>query len=184
MERERLWCWLHPLRVTQQYLLASMAAWFSSTVTPPPQSPPSHPLLYLFSVNSSPCSGISPQSLNSSSQPLHLPGDLCPCLRYVWLQQGLLILIPFRLPQINCFTLSLKCFSSDPDNCPNVVTVYLLQFSHPWRAGPVLLTLLFFPWFLHPIKFSGSIYSFLLVRYSCQLSAGVLQALLCLKMYS
>ena len=31
-----------------------------------------------------------------------------------------LILIPFRLPQISCFTLSLKCFSSDSDNCPNV----------------------------------------------------------------
>ena len=142
-ERER--GWLHPLRVTQQYLLASMAAWFSSTVTPPPQSPPSHPLLYLFSVNSSPCSGISPQSLNSSSQPLHLPGDLCPYLRYVWLQQGLLILIPFRLPQINCFTLSLKCFSSDSDNHPDVGTGPPLQFPHLPRAGPGLLTLLYFP---------------------------------------
>ena len=29
-----------------------------------------------------------------------------------------LILIPFRLTQITCFTLSLKCFSSDSDNCP------------------------------------------------------------------
>ena len=31
-----------------------------------------------------------------------------------------LILIPFRLPQISCFTLSLKCFSSDSDNRPDV----------------------------------------------------------------
>ena len=31
-----------------------------------------------------------------------------------------LILIPFRLPQISCFTLSLKCFSSDSDSCPTV----------------------------------------------------------------
>ena len=31
-----------------------------------------------------------------------------------------LILILFRLPQISCFTLSLKCFSSDSDNCPDV----------------------------------------------------------------
>ena len=31
-----------------------------------------------------------------------------------------LILIPLRLPQISCFTLSLKCFSSDSDNCPDV----------------------------------------------------------------
>ena len=34
--------------------------------------------------------------------------------------KGCLSLIPFRLPQISCFTLSLKCFSSDSDNCPDV----------------------------------------------------------------
>ena len=31
-----------------------------------------------------------------------------------------MILIPLRLLQISCFILSLKCFSSDSDNCPNV----------------------------------------------------------------
>ena len=31
-----------------------------------------------------------------------------------------LIFIPFSLPQICCFTLSLKCFSSDSDSCPDV----------------------------------------------------------------
>ena len=40
-------------------------------------------------VNSSPRLGIAPQSLNSSSQPLYLLGDLRPCLGCVWLQQGL-----------------------------------------------------------------------------------------------
>ena len=96
-----------------------------------------------------------------------------------------LILIPFRLPQISSFTLSLKCFSSASDNCPNVGIGPLLQFPHPLRAGPILLTLLFFPlvpssyWVLH-----GSVYSFPLVRYSCLLSAGVLHAPLCLKLYS
>ena len=54
-----------------------------------------------------------------------------------------LILIPFRLPQISCF--SLKCFSSDLDNCPDVGIGPLPQFPHWLRAGPVLLTLLFFP---------------------------------------
>ena len=93
-----------------------------------------------------------------------------------------LILIPFRLPQISCFTLSLKCFSSDSDNCPDVGIGPLLQFPHPPRAGPVLLTPLFFP--LLPSSYFGSIYYFPLVRYSCLLSAGVLDALLCLKMYS
>ena len=96
-----------------------------------------------------------------------------------------LILIPFRLPQISCFTLSLKCFSSDSDNCPDVGIGPLLQFPHWSRVGPVLLTLLFFP--LVPSSYRvlhGSVCSFPLARYSCLLSAGVLQALLCLKVYS
>ena len=103
---------------------------------------------------------------------------------YGW-DKDCLILIPFRLPQISCFTLSLKCFSSDSDNCPNVGIRPLLQFPHPLRAGPFLLTLLFFP--LVPSSYQvllGSIYSFLPVRYSCPLSAGVLQEILCLKLYS
>ena len=54
-----------------------------------------------------------------------------------------LILILFRLQQISCF--SLKYFFSDSDNCPNVGIGLLLQLPHPPRAGPVLLTLLFFP---------------------------------------
>ena len=99
-------------------------------------------------------------------------------------RKNCLILISFSLPQISCFTLSLKYFSSDSDNCPKVGTGPLLPFPHPSRTGPVLLTLLFFP--LVPSSyqvFHGSIYSFPLVRYSCQLSAGVLHALLCLKFY-
>ena len=96
-----------------------------------------------------------------------------------------LILIPFRLPQISCFTLSLKCFSSDSDNCSDVGITPLLHFPHPPRTGPALLMLLFSP--LIPSSYwvlSGSIYSFPLIRYSCLLSDGVLHALLCLKMYS
>ena len=61
----------------------------------------------------------------------------------------------------------------------------LLQFPNPWRAGPVLRTLLFSP--LVPSSYQAlhdSIYSFPLVRHSCPLSAGVLHALLCLKVYS
>ena len=53
-----------------------------------------------------------------------------------------LILIPLRPPQISCFTLSLKYFSSDPDSCSHVGIRHQLQFSHPPRAGPGLLTLL------------------------------------------
>ena len=96
-----------------------------------------------------------------------------------------LILIPFRLPQISCFTVRLKCFSSDSDNSPDVGIRPLLQFPHPPRAGPVLLTLAFFP--LVPSSYRilhGYIYSIPLVRYSCPLSAGVVHAILCLKVYS
>ena len=91
-----------------------------------------------------------------------------------------MIFTPFRLPQISCFTVSLKCFSSDSDNCPDLEIGSLPQFPHLPRAGPVLLTLLFFP--VVPSSYRvlcGSIYSFLLVRYSSLLSAGVLHALLC-----
>ena len=56
-----------------------------------------------------------------------------------------LILIPFTLPQINCFIYSLKRLSSDSDNCLDVGIGPLLQFPHPPGAGPVLLTFLFFP---------------------------------------
>ena len=131
---ERLWWWLHPLCVTQQYRLASMAARLSSTGIPH-QSPPSHPLICLSAVNSSPCTEIAPQSLNSSSEPLHLPGDPCSCLAYVWLRQVLSDSHSFRRPQISCFTLSLKCFSSDTDNCPDVGIRPRLQF--PTCGGQV-----------------------------------------------
>ena len=110
----------------------------------PPQSSPSHPLSPSLHSPQQPCPGIAPQSLSSSSQLLCILGDLRPCPGYVWLQQ-VLILILFRLPQISCFTLSLKCFSSDSDSCPDVGIGPLPQFPHPLRAGPVLPTLLFLP---------------------------------------
>ena len=111
-------------------------------------------------------------------------GTLIPVQAMYDCVKDCLILIPFRLPQINCSILSLKCFSSDSDNCPDVGVRLLLQFPHPLRAGPVLLTPLLFS--LVPLFYRvlcGSVSSFLLVRYSCPLSAGVLHALLCLKVY-
>ena len=75
------------LRVTQQYHLVSMAAGLSSTGISHHNLFHHLPSIHLSSVNSSPLPGIAPQSLNSSSQLLHLPGDLRPCLG--WLQQGL-----------------------------------------------------------------------------------------------
>ena len=158
-----------------------MAAWLSSTGISQHNIFHHIPSIHFSTVNSSLCPGIFPQFLNSSSQLLHLLGDLCPHLGYVWLQQGL---SAFRLPQISCFTLSLKCFSSDSDSCPNVGIRPLLQFPHLQGADPVLLTLLFF--FLvsssYQVLHDSTCY-LPLVRYSCRLSPGVLHTL-CLKSYS
>ena len=71
---------------------------------------------------------IALQSLNSSSQLLPFPGDQHFFCGMYDCGKDCLILIPFRLPQISCFTLSLKCFFSDSDNCPDVGIRPLLQF--------------------------------------------------------
>ena len=94
------------------------------------------------------------------------------------------MLIPFKLPPISCFTLSLKRFSSDSDSCP-------MWGSDPasvpppaeGRSSPTNAPV--FP--LVPSSYrvlGGSMYSFPLVRYSCALSVDVLHALLYLKVYS
>ena len=150
----------------------------------PPSSPPLNPFLH---------SQQQPSPWDCSTLPSQTPtpshcafqGTLVPVRGIYGYSKDSLILIPFRLPQISCFTLSLKCFSSDSDNCPNVGIRPLCQFPHPLRAGPVLLTLLFFP--LVPSSYRvlrASVCSFPLARYSCPLSAGVLHILLCLKVYS
>ena len=104
---------------------------------------------------------------------------MCGCVK------DCLTVIPFRLPQISCFTLSLKRFSCDSDSCSSVGIRPLLQFPHLLRVDPVLLILLFFPLVSSFYQvLHDSVYSFPLVTYSCPLSAGVLHALLCLKVYS
>ena len=102
---------------------------------------------------------------------LHTPQTPAPshcafqgALVSVWGMNGCgkdyLILIPFRLPQMSFFTLSLKCFSSDSDSCLNVGIRPLLQFPHLLGAGPVLLTLLFFPLVPHLTEFYMVLYIF------------------------
>ena len=86
---EWLWWWLHPLHMTQQYHLVSMAAQLSSTSIFHHNLIPHIPSIHLSTVNSNICHGIAPQSLNSSFQPLRLPGDLLPCSGYVWPWQEL-----------------------------------------------------------------------------------------------
>ena len=150
-----------------------------------PQSPPSHTLYLSLHIQQQPspwdCSTI-PKLQPPATEPPRGPVSL---LSMYGCGKDYLILTSFRLPQISSFTLSLKCFSSDSDNCPTVGIRALLPFPHLPRAGPVLLTLVFPPLVPSSYRvFHGSIYSFPLVRSSCQLSAGVLHAHLCLKVYS
>ena len=149
-----------------------MAAWLSSTGISH-HSPLTHiPSIRLSKDNSSPRPGIAPQSLNSSSFQricVPVPGMNGCC-------KDCLTLISCRLPQNSCFTLGIKCFSSDSDSCPDVGIGPLLQFPHPPRTTnsppfpPSSFILPSFAWFY--LLFSA-------VRSSCLLSAGVLHALLC-----
>ena len=152
----------------------------------PPHSPPSHPL------NPSLHSQQQPSPWDCSTIPKTLAPSCCAFQETsipVWQMYGCskdcLILIPFKLPQISCFTLSLECFSSDSDNCPNVGIRPLLQFppASQGRSSPTN-TPVFPPVPLSYQVLCGSVYSFPLLRYSGLLSAGVLPAFLYLKVCS
>ena len=162
-----------------------MAAWFSFTGTSHHSLLPDILLGHLLAVSCRPYPGMAPQSLPYSFQPLCLLRDPHTFLGCIWLWQGLsVILTPFRLPQINFFTLSFKCFSSEPNSCPDIGIGPLLQFPHLLRTGPVPLALLFPPTLpLFYRVLCGSIYSFPSARDSSPFSAGDPQARLCLKVY-
>ena len=76
--RERLWWCLHPLCVAQQYHLASMAAWLSSTSISHHSLLPHICLVCLSAVNSSPHHGIAPQSLTPTSSFCAFQGTCVP----------------------------------------------------------------------------------------------------------
>ena len=109
----------------------------------PPQPSPSYPLDLSLRSQQQPspwdCSTVPQLQL-----PAPVPSGRAPALPGVCMVAArTVILIPSRLPQISCFALSLKCFSSDSDSCLAVGIGPLLQFPHLPRAGPILLTLLF-----------------------------------------
>ena len=111
----------------------------------PPQAPPSHPLCLSLPSQLQPspwdCSTVSKLQLPApapSREPVSLSRICMAVARTV-------ILILFRLPQVSWFSLSVKYFYCNSDNCPDVGIGPLLQFPHQARAGPVLLTLLCFP---------------------------------------
>ena len=172
-------------------------AWLSSIALPagrqvffhrrlPPPSPPSHP------VELSPCSQQASAWDCSTTCTLQLPAAVPsrepPPLSGVFMAAAKIvcvILIPFRLSRISCFTVSLKCFPFVRNNCPNMAiwTSALVPPPTKGRSSPTNSPLfLLLPSSYLPLH--GPIYSFPLVRYSCLLSPGILQALLCLKVYS
>ena len=57
-----------------------------------------------------------------------MPGTCVPVWGMYGCGKDCLIFIPLRLQQVSCFTLSLKCFSSASENCPDVGIRPLLQF--------------------------------------------------------
>ena len=93
-----------PLHVTQQYHLASMAAWLSSTGISHHDLCPHIPSIHLSTVNSSPHPRIAPQSQTPAPSHCTFQGTCIPVQGMYGRSQDCLILIPFRLPQISCFT--------------------------------------------------------------------------------
>ena len=149
--------------MTQQYRLASIAAWLSSTGFSHHSLLPLIAWIHFSTGNSSPRPGIAPAPSLCAFQ-----GTCIPVLGMYGCGKDCLILIPFRLPQISCLTLSLKCFPSDSDNCPDVGLGPLLHFPHLLRAGPVLLTLLLFPLVPSSYRVLHSSMVFPVVMYGCE----------------
>ena len=144
----------------------------------PPQSPPSHPLDPSLCSQQQPlpwdCSTIPKLQLPDavpSRGPVSLSGVCMAAARTVWFSFHLGCSALNVSPLTQTFA---PVWGSDP--C----------FSPPHTEGKSSPTnTLVFP--LVPSSYRvlcGSVYSFLLVRYSCLLSAGILHALLCLKVYS
>ena len=109
-----------PLCMTQQYRLLPWLPGFSpqafpttvsSLTSPRSISPQSTAALVLGSLHNPQTPGPSHCTFQGTRVPVQ---GMYDC------SKDYLILIPFRLPQISCFSLSLKCFSSDSDNCPDV----------------------------------------------------------------
>ena len=95
----------------------------------PPQSPPLHPLdLSLCSQQQSSTLGLLYSSQTPALSHCTFQGICVPVQGLYGCGKDYLILIPFRLPQISCFILSLKCSSRDSDNCPDMGIGPLLQF--------------------------------------------------------
>ena len=150
----------------------------------PPRSPPSCPLHTSLHSQQQPspwdCSTI-PKLQLPAATPSKGPADLCR----VCMAAARTVCFSFYLGcHRSAASLSALNVSSDSDSCPDVGIRPLLQFPHPPRAGPVLVTLFSSLVPLAYRDFACFYIFFLLIKYSCLLPTGVLHALLCLKVYS
>ena len=179
--RKRLWWWLYPLWVTQQYRLASIAARLSSTGIPTTISSLTSPRS-VSTLNRSPCPGacstipkLQLLAAEPSRGPAFLSGVCMAATGTVWFSFHLgCHRSPVSLSALNVSPLT-QTIALMRGSVP------LLQFPHLQRTGPVLLTLLVQSSYRVLL---GSIYSFPLVRYFLRSQLVVLHALLCLKVYS
>ena len=150
----------------------------------PPQSPPSHPQ-HPSLHSQQQCSPWDCSTIPKLQFPAAVPSRGPSSLSRVCMAVARTVWFSIHLG-CHLSAVSLSALNVSPlTHCPNVGIRSLLQFPHLLRAGPVLWTLLFSP--LVPSSYwvaRGSLYSFPLVRYSCPLSDGVLDAILCLKVYS
>ena len=164
--------------MTQQYRLASMAAWLSSTGISHLSLLPHIPSIHLSAVNNSPRPGIAPQSLNSSFQLLHLSGGPAS-LSGVCMAVARTVSFSFCL---GCHRSAVSLSASNVSSLTQTIAPMWGSdpcFSSPTRRGQVQSYehSCFPPSFFVLPSFRGSMYSFPLVRHACLLSAAVLLAL-------
>ena len=114
--------------MTQQYCLASMAAQLSSIGISHHNLLPHFPSIRLSTFNAALTLGLLHKPYTTAPNRCTFQATCGPVWGMYGCSKGCLSLIPFRLPQISCFTLSLKCFSSNSDNCSDVGIGPLLQF--------------------------------------------------------
>ena len=157
-----------------------MAPWLSSTGISHHNLLPHIPSIRLSTVNSSPRTRIAPQSLNSSSQLLRLPEDQRSCPVYVWLWQGLSD--PFHL-SCHRSAVSLSALNASPLT-QTIARMWGLESCLSSPTSSPTNTPVFPPSSFVLLSFVRVYIFFYAGQVSCMLSAGVLHALLCLRVYS
>ena len=157
--KERLQWWLHPLCVTQQFCLTSMAGQLSFQGISPSTSSLMSPLTVSLQLTADLTLGLlsnpySPAPSHCAFQGTRILSRVGrAAAKIVWFS-----LLSDCHRWAAALSNSLKCFSCVPNNCPDVGIWSLLQVPHPPGTCLVLITLLFSPSFLHPTVICVQLY--------------------------